>query len=443
MQNNQKIFDILDEKIDKTIKNILSYYYLFASKEDYIPAVVNVGNLFGDGCDLYAKLIFVSKEHEVCRTWMKQNLIKDTSDGVFNLIVQYNYKFNNIYGINPMLMDETDVVMIEQTNPKIMNLVYDDNESINKKNILIYEDENIFIYYPMLKKYLDEYNLYLEFEYRQFKDGLDLGERSYFKTDAGFFDITYNLNDGFIGQNRNLYWLRGTIKVKIGDNIPSKNDDEYSVVSLSNGNIRKLNTSNYNDDVDAGLIVFSIDAIDIIKKYYFIYDLVLVPKIKGIRKCIVDILDNNIVFWEGEFNSKLPSEMKNALKKYNISNKTSNIISRAMYEWQLMGKWDIDEYLYPNQLLAKYIRSNYYELAVEKELDFYRPSNLEELKLFINKIFDLTKFNLDNEKMNPDKKNLLKSILLNKYSLKDLDDLYNIYQGFCYFMYKVMKNEVR
>ena len=154
-------------------------------------------------------------------------------------------------------------------------------------------------------------------------------------------------------------------------------------------------------------------------------------------------MDDVVVFWEGEFNSKLPLEVKQELKKYNVSNKTSGIISKPMYEWQLMAKWDIDEFLAPNQLLAKYIRSNYYELAVEKELDFYRPNNLEELKVFINKIFDLTKLNVDEINMRQDKRNLLMSILSNEYSLKDFDDLYTIYQGFCYFIYKVLKNEVR
>lgn len=427
------------------ISKIMGYYYSKINN-NYMPGILNEGVLYNDGNELYIKIVAKQKGIEIENTWIKTNLSKDYSNGIYNLISSYKYKYCDIYGINPILLDDNDVTFVEQNDLDVLDMEYinSDNE-IKRNKILCKSDNNIMIYLPLIRSRIidySEYELCAEIEYKSYVNGLNpdhLGSCKY--DDNGYFDLDYSKSE-ILSRNKKIYWLRATIKldnVKLIDQ--PKEDLNIKVVTLDDNDIRDLNPDNYNDDMDAGLVVFSSDSVAEIKKYYYFYDLKLIPKIEHVQLSLVDYFDDIIVFWEGEFNSRLPYELKKKLEKYNLVNRTNNIISTAMFNWQLMGKWEIFNDLYPNQRLAKIIYDNYKKIALDNQLDFYPPTSIDEYATFINKILSILGIKKENLKLTPEKEEMLDKIMNKDYKFKNNVDMVNNYYGLCYIIVKVINHD--
>ena len=392
------------------------------------------------------KLILVPQGYDVKNTWVKNNLLKSIDeDQIINVIVQYNYKGNVVYGLNGYLMDENQIIIMDQDDLNIMNLAYEEATKIKRMDVLKYDNNNVYILLKSLENYAAVYDrygfdLFVEFEYRIYDDKVTV-KNSKFKLENGFLELISNFNKE---KNTNLYWLLGTIKLDV-DRLVKKEkrlDDSFKVVDLSSGETRNLNPNNYNDDTEAGLVVFSKESVEILKKYYLFYDLTLISKNQDISDCMVDIIDDVVVFWEGEFNSRVPHEIKDCIKEFNISNKKDNIISKPMFESQLQSNWNFSQYLLPNQKLASKIRSKYMKLAVEKELDFYPPQNISEYSKFIEVLFNVLKLDIEDLKLEYSNELMLKKIISCEHNFNNYNELYDNYQGFCLFINsKVLKDE--
>lgn len=436
------------DEIEESLDKILDYYYS-KGKESYIPALIDEGNLFAnDYTDLYVKLIAINKSKKINRTWLVNNLIIDNIDGI-NFIVSSKYKYNIIYDLNPIVFNTNEMTYIEQNSSRVFDIEYFGDKTAKKYKVLSEDDNNILLYLPAIRDYAftpeycsDKFDLYIELEYRSLINGLHLDKKGDFEVKDGFVDLVYQNNDIIMttSEHKMLYSLRATIKIDPGKFFRNKNtfEDRIKVIELGRNEARLLNTSNYNDDTNAGLVVFSDRCVPIIKKYYYFYDLNLVPKIQGIDGCLVDYLDDIIVFWEGEFNSHIPNELKNELINYNISNRFSNIMSKAMYDWQLMGKWEIFDELLPNQKLASIIEQKYKNTAFENGIDFYPPTNKNEFSDFLTKLFRITNLSVRNLNFTKDKERYVNEIMNGKVEFDNEDDLKHDYQIICYAFTKVL-----
>ncbi len=437
---------------NKTIEDILEYFYSKV-KENYFPGILSEGNLFDEKNDLYIKIIAKKQDINLTETWAKENLSKDYSDGIFNLISSYNYKYNSIYGINPILLDDTYVTFVEQKDLDVLSMEYYNSEHRMARNKILYkENESIMFYFPVIKDYTElskfshEYDLYAEIEYRVLINGLKPNQMGVYTDNSGnIIDLIYEYNNNIKAAQKEklkLYWLRATVKLdckKLDNQV--ENDLNIKVVELGSNKIRPLNPNNYNDDIEAGLVVFSKESVNEIKKYYYFYDLNLIPRVNHISSCIVDYFDDIVVFWEGEFNSNIPIELKKALEKYNIKDKTSNIISTAMFNWQLRSKWEIFEDLLPNQQLARIVMRKKFDLAKDYGLDFYPPADINEYSLFAEKILAILNLKIKDLNLLPEKEKMLNDILEKKYIFESENDMINNFYGYCYLLVKVVGYE--
>lgn len=150
------------------------------------------------------------------------------------------------------------------------------------------------------------------------------------------------------------------------------------ITNQLNGNIRKIDESNWNDDMDAGLIVFNNKCLKYLKKRYLFIELSMID-MHTKDSVLVDFVGNRVVFWEGEFN-KLPYEVKKELEQYNVRKKCKGIISKAMFEWQLNCNLDYDKYEYSYQKIGKKVFENYFDIAFESGLSLDLPRTSKELK---------------------------------------------------------------
>lgn len=430
----------------KTIDDILEYYYS-KIEGNYIPGILSEGNLFNDGNELYIKIIAKQKNVEINKTWIKDNLDKDYSDEIFNIISSYKYNYNDIYGINPILLND-DVTFVEQDDIDVFSMEYVyNNNKVKRDKILYKRNDNIMVYFPLIKDYSDlsyDYELYAEIEYRVYFDGLAPDRIGAYADEQGnFIDLIYTKKDNFHSgkyEDKFLYWLRATMKLKISEKMDDQKETfNIKVVELGKNEIRDLNLRNYNDDIETGFIVFSGEAVTEIRKYYYFYDLRLVPKLNHVKSSLVDYFDNIIVFWEGEFNSKLPLELKKALQKFNLDNRKEKIISNAMFNWQLQGNWNVFNDLYPNQQLARIVSDKYESIAIDYQLDFYPPLDITEYSSFIKKILSIFDLNKDQLNLPSEKEQMLEKIINKEYIFNNNDEMINNYYGFCNLLVKVVE----
>lgn len=430
------------------LKDILEYYYS-KIENDYIPGILNEGNLYEQGNELYIKIIAKQKKVIINNTWIKENLEKDYSNGVFNIITSYLYKYNNIYGVNPFLLND-DVTFIEQEDIDVFNMEYVYNDKKVRRNQILYKkDDNIMVYFPLVKEYTNlseyssDYDLYAEIEYRVYIDGLKPDHIGTYKDDDGnFIDLIYKENSASFAAKRKeqfLYWIRATMKLDFSNKFKSDEKLNIKVVELGKNEIRDLNQNNYDDDIETGLIVFGSDAVHEIKKYYYFYDLKLIPKIEHVESSLVDYFDNIIVFWEGEFNSKLPLELKKSLQEYNLKDKKEKIISEGMFNWQLQGRWEVFNDLYPNQQLARIVSKDHLSVAIDHELDFYPPLSIKEYSDFIKKIFSVLNLNKDRLRLISTQEQMLDDIINERYEFNSNEEMTNNFYGFCYLVAKVIR----
>ena len=209
------------------------------------------------------------------------------------------------------------------------------------------------------------------------------------------------------------------------------------------GNKRILNENNYNDDTDAGLIVFSEDCFEYLRQRYIILGLTMIDTYNENQSYIIDNLEDIFVFWEGEFN-KLPREVKVGLEKYNNIEKSTGIVSPAMFEWQLNANWEWKNKAYPSQYLGEYLIENYIELVKEYKCNIVLPKNEEIFKEQIKNILEILNIKIEDVYKNENGYRTVLEIMNQEKKEKNKEILKSLFEYFCSIVLeKVDKNYVR
>ena len=437
---------------------------------NYIPAIIEQGNIFSDteDIDFYSKLILKKNDLDIKNTWLINNLVgvdiyNVSEKETYNLITRKNYNHNKLYELNPILSDEDLVWEKAPINDVHVNQLlenYDGYEEIplfkysknelSEKNInqkILYLNKKVLenlVEFDNNSYYLQDYNICMEFELRYKNDFIKLEElkrkvSESEKLHGGFIEI-YKNEHGAFGKKDNYKktTVQGTISLNFKNMHFNASGLEKSiqVVNFSDNKIRNLNPSNYNDDKDAGLVVFDKKVIDFLKKEYIYTGTYLMPKRKKQSSLLVDELDDVVVFWEGEFN-KFPNEIIKKIQKFNLNNRTTNIISEMMFDWQLNVNLNYLEKALPSQQLGNFTFENHQALAFEYGVNFWEANTTEELFKFLNdieKIYDINPLDFNNisEDVNNlqkiyQKKDLLNDVdtklLMQKYSFAILKEL--------------------
>jgi hypothetical protein len=213
------------------------------------------------------------------------------------------------------------------------------------------------------------------------------------------------------------------------------------VISLNTGEIREHNPNNFNDDTEAGFVVFDKKILDFICEKYYVYDLTMYDKENTDNNYLIDILSDKVVFWEGEYN-KLPKELKDKIDQHNIEmDRMNGIISPGMMAWQLESDWNFYKKMYPEQQLAVIVKSKYFNSAIELGATFVIPESQSDFKKFINDIEKLTNSRLEQfNTLNDDVQNLIK--IRDGDSVGESLDMELLFRKYCYQMSKVIDNEL-
>lgn len=430
------------EEIKECVRN---FYHTF-DNDTYIPGIFNEGTFLSKDSnyngEFYAKLIIRPYGKNIEHTWLKQNLsygfidgsdkqvINDISNYAYNLIVRKKYYRNVLYTLNPYLYNDNQIEIYAKTQDSkpVENLVYYDKDiSINELPIILFnnDDEILILKYPISnyiyteESFYPQYVLSVEFEYRDKESKIkDFEEYK----EEGCLIAKEKTND--------FIWLVGTVDI---DFILPNVAELDIVTNQLNGGIRKIDESNYNDDVDAGLIVFDKKCMKYLRERYIFLELQMID-MHTKDSILVDILNNKIVFWEGEFN-KLPYEVKKNLEKYNIKSKLNGIISKPMFEWQLSANIDYEKYEFPYQKLGKYILENCYELAYESRISIELPETYDDLQDKVNnllKFFSIKYSQLFRNEMGYKE---LEKVLNNKYKPNSMKSK-ELFDYFCYILLK-------
>lgn len=271
----------------------------------------------------------------------------------------------------------------------------------------------------------------VEFEYRNTNNHIK--DVDNYQDDTSFID---NINK----EKKGYLWLIGTIDIPF---VIKSEQPLNIVVNDLKGNKRTLNENNYNDDTDAGLIVFSEDCFEYLRQRYIILGLTMIDTYNENQSYIIDNLEDIFVFWEGEFN-KLPREVKVGLEKYNNIEKSTGIISPAMFEWQLNANWDWKNKAYPSQYLGEYLIENYIELVKEYKCNMVLPKNEEIFKEQINNILEILNIKIEDVYKNENGYREVLEIMNQENKEKNKEILKSLFEYFCSIVLeKVDKNYVR
>lgn len=447
--------------------NLIVSYYIEQIEGNYIPAIIEIGNYISDDeeIDFYSKIVVVDEKVDVDTTWLVNNLtgvslytLKEEKEKAFNVITQRNYNHKDLYELNPILVNNNIIWEKSITNDVHVNQYIENyngfeelalfkyykqektNETISSKYLLINKealaDEIPFETTPHVIK---ESKIALEFELR-FKDKLlniedyEGAIPSLKATLGGYLDIVNMDSD-----KRNSFRkytstsCRGTIVLDF-ENIEIQNNEkeiDIKVVNLDDMKIRDLNQSNYNDDTNAGLIVFDKKIIPILREEYLYTGTTLIPKRESQRGLLIDELEDIIVFWEGEFN-KLPREVMLEIEPYNLKDRTSHIISDMMFAWQLAVDFNYLDKALPSQKLGDFTYDNYKEISFEYKINFWQCDTTQDLKLLMEKlelIYEISPRNFDGP--SEDIKDL-KDIYENKDIQLTSNEINMLMQKYCY-----------
>ncbi|MDT2865285.1 hypothetical protein [Vagococcus carniphilus] len=462
------MFNRLNEiKNKEELVNLIVSYYIEQIEGNYIPAIIEIGNYISDDeeIDFYSKIVVVDEKVDVDTTWLVNNLtgvslytLKEEKEKAFNVITQRNYNHKDLYELNPVLVNNNMIWEKSITNDVHVNQYIENhngfeelplfkyskqektNETISSKYLLINKealaDEISFETTPHVIK---ESKIALEFELR-FKDKL-LNIEDY----EGVIPSSKAILGGYLdivnidGNGRNAFRdytstsCRGTIVLDF-ENIEIQNNEkeiDIKVVNLDDMKIRDLNPSNYNDDTNAGLIVFDKKIIPILREEYLYTGTTLIPKRESQRGLLIDELEDIIVFWEGEFN-KLPREVMLEIEPYNLKDRTSHIISDMMFAWQLAVDFNYLDKALPSQKLGDYTYENYQDIAFEYKINFWQCDTSQELKLLMEKlelIYEISPRNFDG--LSEDIKHL-KDIYENKNVQLPSNEINILMQKYCY-----------
>ncbi len=406
------------QDIDELV-NILVNKFVEKIDGNYIPTIMEEGNIFLDdeNIDFYSKLILLDGEKEVDTTWLANNFtgvnVYDFEDNkAINIITRKNYNHKELYQLNPVLVEGNEIWEKNPTNDVHLNQLLENYKGFeelpvfkyikNESQKYLYLNKNTLESYTSFKDnsiYLTKYIVCLEFEMRYKNDLLKLQEYK------GKISKTELITDGFIDifnsslseiKNYSTTTIQGTIALDFTqisfNHITTKQN--IKVVNLDDKKIRDLDMSNYNDDTDAGLVVFDKRIIEILDKEYVYTGTYLQPKRKDQRGVIIDELEDVIVFWEGEFN-KFPIEIIDKIQPFNLSDRTTNIISEMMYAWQLAVDWNYLDKGLPSQQLGSYTYENKSSVAFQYEVNFWQTDTIDLLKKFLinmERLYDVTPF---------------------------------------------------
>ena len=308
--------------VEEIVKCIKNFYHLY-DIDNYIPGIYKEGSFLftkkeDNNGEFYAKLILRPKDIDINQTWLKDNLQYGFIDGsddcekndignyIYNVIVQKNFYRNSIYTLNPYLYNDNNSYIYEkvQDTKNVANLVYynltfSTNEwpvLVSKgDNEILFLKESISDYVNNEENHYPQYTLSVEFEYRDKINNIKEFDKY---VNSGCL-ITKERRDDFV-------WLLGTIDI---DFVIPKDRNLDIITNQLNGNIRKIDESNWNDDTDAGLIVFNNKCLKCLKERYIFIELSMID-MHTKDSVLVDFVGNRVVFWEGEFN-KLPYEVEN------------------------------------------------------------------------------------------------------------------------------------
>ena len=428
-----------------TIQEIISTikeFYKSYDNNNYIPGIYKEGSLLSSSdkyADYYAKLIIRPINHKLTNSWVKTNLEGNFVDGssdvdesafIYNLVTMKRYYKNELFTLNPILYNSNEYIFEKiQDNKNVCNLIYFDSTfSTHEWPVLLSndnDDNNILILKKTISDYVNDkpniyphYKLSVEFEYRDKKHIIS-------ETDNKSSNHYYIYNTTASDRTN----IVGTIDLNFV--LPNHNDLDIMVNSID-GRFRKIDESNWNDDMDAGLIVFDHKCLIELKKRYIFVEYHMIDLFNQ-KSCLVDIYDKKVIFWEGEFN-QLPYDVKKSLERYNIRKPETGIISRPMYEWQLKANMFYDKFEYPYQKLAKNLYENYFDVLTELKCNLDLPNDKTEFIDRINDILKILDLKIDSIKSDEEGYITIIKILNTKYlpTKKELTQLYD------YFSYKIL-----
>lgn len=413
--------------------------------DNYIPAIIEEGEYTQEkGEDFYLKLVLKHQSIPLEKTWIKNNLSfgleepfennKINKDAfIHNVITTRKYKSRDLYQLNPLLVSD-QIDEYEYSNSDFVNAYFNEEYSNIKGNAVLKTTNNnkleilknvlkFFINDP-LDNFYPKYELVAEFEYR-------LHDSRFLNFDGEFNTKTYFISVSAHKQNTLIH---GSIIIPNLFENRTDNNRNVKVIDLHNNITRLHNSSHYNGDTVEGFVCFKKDVINVLKEDYYFYDLQIIEKNNTRNSYLIDVLEDKIVFWEGEYN-KLPEVVKDSIDSYNfvpldISN-NRNLISSSMAAMQLSADWNWHLKLPPQYLLANSIRENYFKRAIDMDLTFIDPQNELDLKNFILKIELLTEIQLSNFKASSDVNRLLE-IRNSGQKNKVSQDLRLLYQKYCY-----------
>ncbi|GCL74901.1 hypothetical protein PN4B1_48870 [Paenibacillus naphthalenovorans] len=429
--------------IPKIIQEITSIFKGFED-DDYIPAIIEEGNFTADqGEDFYLKLVLKHQSIEIDGTWLKDNMefhleeptnydnTKNNSAFIHNVITYRKYKSRNLYQLNPLLVSD-EINEYEYINSNYVNAFCNDEYS-NVQGLPVLKSTNnlkLLILKKIFNNYINDpksniypkFELVAEFEYRTHDDHFKKTNSDIYKSSDAYIKIDRGESSVFV---------LGSIKIPLYKSNSKRKNRNIQVLDLKDLKPRMHNSSHYNGDTIEGFICFKPEVINILKEYYYFYDLQMVDKSNIENSYLVDVLGDKIVFWEAEYN-KLPTSVKDEIDPFNfVPEDKKRIISEAMSSMQLEVDWNWDKKLSPEYLLANLIRERAFNRAIDISLTFIEPKHKEDLRDFILKIEALTGIKL--ERFNTSANDVKRLISIRQGStLEEPVDLKILYQKYCY-----------
>ncbi|WP_409290635.1 hypothetical protein [Peribacillus sp. SCS-37] len=439
--------DSIPNLIDK-IKEIFKGF----KDNDYIPAIIEEGNFTAErGEDLYIKLVLKHHSIRLEKTWLKDNLSFELEEPtefdnkinvrafIHNVITERKYKTRNLYQLNPLLVSD-EINEYEYTSSEYVNAFYNDEYS-NVKGLPVLKstkDHKLLILKKVFKYYLNDpkenvypkFELVAEFEYRTHKN-------HFFNTSTE----TYKTNDACVevNSNNNSIYVLGSIRIPLLQGKELKGNRRIKVIDLGDFKPREHNFSHYNGDTIEGFVCFKSKVIDVLKNYYYFYDLQMIDKSNIQNTYLVDVLEDKVVFWEAEYN-KLPISIKDKIDSLNfVPKEKKGIISSAMAAMQLEADWNWDKKLTPELMLANLIREKSFKRAIDIGVSFIEPKSVKDLSGFIIKIEKLTGIKLERFNTKTEDVERLINIRQGNKLTQRIDNLKTLYQKYCYAVHMEYK----
>lgn len=421
---------LLESKNLKELKKNIVKEYFNLKEGDYLIAQYEERKDVYE--NLFIKIAIGDQSIEVDDTWLINNLayFNNVNEGrkfIYNIIVWTNYMGNNLYSFNPTFMNTNELKVLNDHDYSLyrQNYVISDGDEVAILKKHSFKKDALIFYYPSVQSYIkDNYikTLYLEFElfYELDKSNLEV-ETDESKLDNSYFHHSKKTMD-------NTGYIRGTIKLsqsEINENFTKDVEKELNIkVCDLNGEYRRLNKNNYNDDLEVGFIAFDKNVYKEIKNHLNIYPLFLsTKKMNNSIRYYVDVKEDMLIVSEGSYNS-LPKDIKKAIYKYMNQDYKLNLInelSDAYKSRYLKGMRDVSKYMTDYEKISKEIYSKYNAKAVDYGYNHIFVEDEEELSGQINKIKDITGRNIE-YKIDENKSPMENMILFSKLILSDIYD---------------------